>query len=391
MTILTRYVIWNVLLIFVSTMFIFSLAFTGYMVSLAVIQNYIPFFVALKIVPCVLPEVFRATFPIAFLLACCFFFGKMTCNNEIIALKAMGIPVYKILYPVWIMGVILSLLCVWFNDVSLSWGQRATTRVIVNGLEETIFNKLKMDGKFEPEYQDIILSVKGVSSSNKLIKPQLTNSKADYRVTAELASLKIDLESESPQIEITLEGAYVEHESGKMVFQNSYTYNVPIPSISALGDMGEPTMFEIGAALEKLETERAQMKRKLAINGAFALVSGNFSEFKNYRWADRFNTERLLEFRYVRLLLKNPRSWASGFTCFFFIWVGIPFAIRFGQKEYLLRSLFCFLLVLIVYYPLLIVSVDGIKSGLLNAWFVWIGNIVFALIGFWLLKSVSRH
>lgn len=391
MSILTRYVIWNVLLIFISTMLVFSVAFTGYMVSMAVIQNYIPFFVALKIVPCILPEVFRATFPVAFLLSCCFFYGKMTSNNEVIALKAMGIPVYKFIYPVWIMGIILSLLCVWFNDVSLSWGQRATTHVIVNGLEETIFNKLKMDGKFEPDFQDIILSVKGVSPSNKLIKPQLTNAKAEYRVTAEMASLKIDLEKENPKVEITLEGAYIEHENGKMVFQNSYTYQVPFPSISALGDMGEPTMFEIGSALEKLETERAQMNRKLAINGAFAMVTGNFSEFKNARWSDRFNTERGLEFRYVRLLLKNPRSWASGFTCFFFVWVGIPFVIRYGQKEYLLRSIFCFLLVLIVYYPLLIVSVDGIKSGLLNAWFVWTGNIVFTLIGFGLLKSISRH
>lgn len=391
MTILTRYVIWNVMLVFTTTMLIFSLAFGGYMVSIAVIQNYIPFLVAVKLIPCILPQVFRATFPVAFLLACCFFFGKMTSNNEIIALKAMGIPIQRALYPVWIIGIILSVLCVWFNDLSLSWGERASTRVIVNGLEETIFNKLKLDGKFEPEYQDMILNVQGVTESNKLIKPQLTNKRADFRVTAEQASLSIELRADSPRIDITLDGAYVEHDQGRMVFQDSYTYPVPIPSIASLGDLGEPTMFQIKDALDDLEAERAQMYRKLAINGAFALVSGNFKEFQNSRWVDRYNSEKNFNNRRNKLKLKNPRSWASGFTCFFFIWVGIPFSIRFGQKEYLLRSLFCFLLVLITYYPLLIVSVDGIKSGTLNAYFVWTGNLVFGIVGLWLLNLIKRH
>ena len=61
--------------------------------------------------------------PVSCLLGGTLFYTKMVGSNEIIALKAMGIP-WKAFMPVWIATLILSCVAVLCNDFSFSWGQK---------------------------------------------------------------------------------------------------------------------------------------------------------------------------------------------------------------------------------------------------------------------------
>jgi lipopolysaccharide export system permease protein len=51
----------------------------------------------------------------------------------------------------------------------------------------------------------------------------------------------------------------------------------------------------------------------------------------------------------------------------------------------------CFLPILVVYYPLLAFGVEQAKSGDLPPCTVWVGNLLFGLIGFWLLRRTLRN
>jgi lipopolysaccharide export system permease protein len=44
-----------------------------------------------------------------------------------------------------------------------------------------------------------------------------------------------------------------------------------------------------------------------------------------------------------------------------------------------------------LYYPLLAVSVDQAKDGVLPPYAVWAGNIMLSLVGVWLLRRVNRY
>ena len=71
--------------------------------------------------------------------------------------------------------------------------------------------------------------------------------------------------------------------------------------------------------------------------------------------------------------------------------VGAPLAIRWRRVEFLEVFFLCFLPVLLIYYPLLLFGLYQAKNGI---WFpscVWSGNILFLLLGVWVLRGVVRH
>jgi lipopolysaccharide export system permease protein len=66
-------------------------------------------------------------------------------------------------------------------------------------------------------------------------------------------------------------------------------------------------------------------------------------------------------------------------------------AIRLKHAEFLAIFFVCFLPILLVYYPMLAVSVDQAKDGAFPPPAVWLGNVVLALWGVWLLRRVIRY
>ena len=95
--------------------------------------------------------------------------------------------------------------------------------------------------------------------------------------------------------------------------------------------------------------------------------------------------------RYYRLLSVPQRRWAGGFACLCFVLVGAPMAICLRNRDFLTSFFLCFLPILIVYYPLMIIGADQAKNGNLPTIFVWAGNGMLMLWGVWLLRRVIRY
>jgi lipopolysaccharide export system permease protein len=60
-------------------------------------------------------------------------------------------------------------------------------------------------------------------------------------------------------------------------------------------------------------------------------------------------------------------------------------------SEFIASFFICFLPILLVYYPLLAVSVDQAKDGVFPPQSVWVGNIVLAVAGLWMMRRVVRY
>ena len=80
-----------------------------------------------------------------------------------------------------------------------------------------------------------------------------------------------------------------------------------------------------------------------------------------------------------------------GFSCFFFVWLGIPLAINMRSADYWTSFGACFLPILLIYYPLFALGLDRAKNGMWPAYSVWLGNLVLFAFGLWLLRKVYRH
>lgn len=72
--------------------------------------GYLLFFIA-----CVLPFSFTFTIPWAFLTAVLLNFGRMSADNETIALRACGVSLARTCIPVLLLGTLLSVFCLWIS------------------------------------------------------------------------------------------------------------------------------------------------------------------------------------------------------------------------------------------------------------------------------------
>ncbi|MDO5579973.1 MAG: LptF/LptG family permease [Planctomycetia bacterium] len=391
MTILTRYVFFNVFLIFILGMLVLTFGFACFTLSEAVVMQNLPFLIACKIIPYALPEILRITIPVTLLLGACFFFAKMTSNNEIIALKAMGIPVWRTMVPIWIFALLMSLLCIWCNDLTFSWGRPHLAKVVLEGLEGTILNTLKVKKKFTSPDGEFTLEVSGVREDKLLLDPVLTNRKGLFQGNAQSARLTIDIEQEIPQIRIDMQATVFEGTGGGAILPRDFSHTIKLPQLASGNTSSNPSLGKVKETLNRIESERSHLRRELAAKATFALMTGSINSFGDGNWAYRKGAEEGLDYRKNRALLASPRCWSSGFTCFFFVWVGIPLAVWLNRPDFLLSFFICFFGVLVIYYPLMMFGVWGAKNGTFSPQFVWFGNIVLGFVGFWLLKKINKH
>src|ERR1700730_12564421 len=96
----------------------------------------------LLLLPYVLPEALRFSVPGTILFATCSVYGRMASTNEIVAIKAMGISPWSILWPTFVFAFLLSLVAVVLNDLSCCWGRDGTRRVVIESVEDIVYSRL---------------------------------------------------------------------------------------------------------------------------------------------------------------------------------------------------------------------------------------------------------
>ena len=95
--------------------------------------------------------------------------------------------------------------------------------------------------------------------------------------------------------------------------------------------------------------------------------------------------------RIYRLEMEPHRRWSTGFSCLCFVCVGSPLAVMMRKSDILTSFFVCFMPVLLLYYPLLIFSIDQAKSGRIPGETVWLGNVIMLAVGWILYKKVRRY
>lgn len=81
------------------------------------IDNQAPFGIVVKYYVLYIPFMTNLTIPIAVLLSCLFTIGQMVRHNELVALKASGVSLYRVLFPLFRLGLFISVLALFFGEL----------------------------------------------------------------------------------------------------------------------------------------------------------------------------------------------------------------------------------------------------------------------------------
>ena len=390
---ITRYVIFELLKTFLLTLSAMTLMMVLVFLIQEGVREKLSVTAILELIPYVIPTSLSFAIPGTVLFAASIVYGRMSAKNEIVAIKAMGIPPSRIIVPGLAIAFLLSLCTVYLNDVAVSWGRQGIYRVVLQSSAQTIYGMLNAQGSFSKG--NVYIDVDEVDGQN-LINPYIVRKDKDettsLQIRAEMARIKVD--PKLNQLIFQVQNGHVDY--GEDITLEIDREDIPVP----LGDVTKktgPDPTPSGLPLRamprelKLQIAKVDQDQKLAaVRAAGQMLSGNLVGISDPNWnftAD--NLEKGIK-RVHRLKTEPWRRWANGFSCLCFVIVGAPLAIRLKRFDFWTNFALVFIPILIVYYPLLMFGVSQAKSGALPPWIVWLGNSVMLLYGLWLMYRIEK-
>lgn len=130
---LDRMVLGEIVGWFVGSILLFSslILASGELVRLAeFLQNGEAVLTVLQLLGYTLPQTFSLTFPIAMLLATLMGIGRLSSDSELVALISAGISFERIMVPIAIFGLLVSLIGAWFSNTIVPASSAARNRII---------------------------------------------------------------------------------------------------------------------------------------------------------------------------------------------------------------------------------------------------------------------
>ena len=171
MRLLPRYVLIELLKVFAVTVTSLTTLMVLVGVAKEAIEQGLGLVQILQMLPFILPNALLFALPGSVLFAVSIVYGRMSGANEIVAIKSLGINPMTVLWPALILAFLLSLVCVWLNDVAVSWGFTNMQRVVVESLDEIAYGMLRTQKSFGTNKFNI--NVKRIDG-RKMVKPVIT-------------------------------------------------------------------------------------------------------------------------------------------------------------------------------------------------------------------------
>lgn len=391
--ILTRYVLLELLQVFLLTLAGLTALIFIALVGKEAVKKGLGLGPLLRMTPYLLPQAMQFAVPGTMLLATTSVFGRLSAFNEIVATKALGVSPWRLVRPTFVLAALTSVGAVALNDLAVSWGRLGVQRVFVESLEEVIYSQLRLHRSYAKG--GVQINVRRVEG-RRLVLPKVTvrsrNGGDSWKLSS--ASAELDSSTDRRKLIVRFEGIHLEGEVNAAI-ASTVEREIDLNDLLDEGESGRSpsnyALAEIGREQAAITDRLTDLRRERTTESMLAMATGDFERLSADALKPLERREATERYRRRRLSVEPYRRWSAGFSCLCFVMVGAPMAILRQKGEFLASFFLCFLPILLVYYPLLMVSVDAAKSGSVPPVAVWLGNGVLALWGLWMMRRVVRQ
>lgn len=395
MKIYSRYILFRALKWFVFMQFL-SISIVLFFPIIQSVASGLPLSVTLAILPHFLPQEIANSAPIATVTAICFTFLPMAQQGEITAFKVIGVPLWRILIPIYLALIGLSIVNVKINDISNSTAREKRNQTILNQFEKIVLSQLKKEKSYSEPNSTFTLDVADVTEDGTLIHPSFQIKKKDVNGVAERASLNVVFRGETPFIVVDFFNSEATERNNEFIFPKEFHQEIPLEEIYNKKSRVDPKASEVTYAIKNLEAESDAYHRQMAAKASFALLCGNVDEASKQEWHDLRGREKGFQKRYNQYKIVEPRNWAYGFSYFFVAWASIPLAIFYPRiiirvrnfKYELPSSPVIIFAVIIIFWGSWGIFYTGAKKGDFPSYFVWIGDVILGIMGAFYLRKI---
>ena len=395
MNLLSRYVTFELLKVFLITLS----AMTAFMLLVGLVQeavreNLTPATI-LNLIPYVVPNALCFAIPGTMLFSTCLVLGRMSAENEIVAIKSMGISPMSVVIPVLVLAFLLSLVTVYLNDLASSWGRKGMYRVVLNSVEKTIYSVLSTQRSYQNGRVSIVVDdVVG----QELLKPRVqifdSGTGGEVQFQADRARLVVDADKGKLIFAVTNAVGQIPGQNINGVFPE-HDFEIDLSAATRKGERKSNAkdlpLNQMAEATRQQKQEIERESRQMALQAAFQVLGGDLIGLTHARWNQQIFERQANIYQLYRLQTEPWRRWANGFSCLCFVIVAAPLAIYMKKADFWNTFAICFIPILLCYYPLLMYGVGQAKSGDLPPPIVWLGNLVLLGVGWILSKRIMQN
>jgi len=391
---ITRYIIWELAKIFLVSSFGFVALMLVFFIADAARDHGLSPDILIQLIPYIVPKALMFAMPATCLFSCCVVYGRLAAENELVAIQTMGLHKSVVIAPALTLAFMLSLFAVWVNDVSYAWSYWGIEKVVNESFDQIVYGVLKNEGSFRTEKFSI--EVQGVED-RKLIRPIISaniSKNETVRAVAHEAVLTTEPNAHSLKLVMT-RGSISQDGKMELNFDSEFDHSIALKSPEEIAKKtGNPShlyLYQIEDEIERQKVDLAQLKQDSAVRAVSQTLTGDLYGLTNDDWEKRLEDLDDAKKRLVKLHVVPHRRWANGFSCFAFAIIGIPVALRLKTANYATTFGICFIPILLLYYPLFAVGLEGAKAGNFPPYAAWLGNLACITIGIYLMYREFRR
>ena len=365
MRILNTYISKNLLVVFTASIIVM----TFLMISASVLKvlkfvQAAGFEAIFQIVLLSFPEALSYAMPIAMLVATTLVFSRMSAENEITAMRASGIGLWEITAPGLLMSIIISCICFYLNMNIIpnakfqirNFGKTVGINNPTAILEEGESVKLGNNQSIFIEKRD----------DNKLFNVKMEFSK-DQKIVREIHAKTGDIQTypAEKRFELILNNIVIKE------FKTNADGTTQITRVP-----GDSITVPYDAAHEINKSNLARKGRYLGLTDTLARIKILEEEGKTTKS--------------TQLLFNINKQMALALSPFAFFIMGMPFGFRSSRAETSAGLIMAVFIMISYFVVIFIAEAVKKKANLHPEIIVWLPNVIYQIVGIYLLRRISK-
>jgi lipopolysaccharide export system permease protein len=388
----------------VAFLFFFFIFFVNQLLLMAreILTKRVPFHLVALLVFYSLPSIIAMSSPFASLVGTLMTIGRLTSDNEVLVLLSSGLSYRNIFLPALVVGVLISMISFFANDVLLPAGTVQFSRLYRRILVST--PALELEANSVKRFRDTVIvtgEVEGNAIDSVIILDKAGGGERRL-IMAQDARL---IDGGNKGLSLDLNSAFVQ--SSKEVVRDDYDYAssnylrywVPqedliqaVNTITPREMSSTDVRREIKIKLEDLRVRQENHYLKILSQGLAledSLRKGRSHEAWNRR-ENQYNGllreyQVLLNTRKDRSLLVHRleyyKKFSIPFGAFFFVFLAVPLGLLAKKSGQTVGFIFG-LIIAVIYWALLLGGQTlGLRLGYSPFWSMWLPNILAASTG----------
>ena len=359
-------------------LFVFVLLLGNAMRDIAelVAAGKLDFMVFLKLMGLLIPYVAAYALPLGVLTGTLMALGRLSSQQEITAMKSAGISLYQIASPVFVISFIGMIAGVVVNLHYAPQSRLAYKHLMVSAISENPIGFIE-ERRFIREFPGYVIYMG--DRDGPLMKDfwiwELDDEKR-VKLFLRAKEGEINFDKTNNALVLTLRDGTAEQrdDSGsegladepmRSLFFGELPIELPMGKI-----FGEKSQRQ--ARIKEMTFSQLMVKRDLAL-------------------AEETEAEEGISKNRMKVQMHMQKSFAMAFSVFSLAIFGVPLAIQVGRKESYANLAIALIIAMTYYFLIIAVSwLEGARA-LRPDLLIWLPNIIFQAVGFYLIQRANRH